>query len=282
MDFKMGWLRDLPDVRDYQSESPKVKAILDASIPLRNAVTAKTLPAIVDLRQYCSPVEDQGNLGSCTANAGVGLIEYYQRRAFNKYINGSRLFLYKTSRDLMGIVGDQGSYLRTTMKSMVLFGVPPEDNWPYNVARFDAEPTAFIYAYAGNFKSIQYYRLDPAGTSALQLLSAVKTKLIAGLPSMFGFTVYNSIDTTGNGNGDIPYPGPYDYVVGGHAVDVVGYSDNKTIGGRKGALLIRNSWGTSWGEKGYGWLPYDYVLNGLAADFWSLVQAEFVDTDLFK
>ena len=86
----------------------------------------------------------------------------------------------------------------------------------------------------------------------------------------------------GEGTGEIPFPTAGDTVQGGHAVLAVGYDDAKKIGSAKGALLIRNSWGTGWGAEGYGWLPYDYVLKGLANDFWSLVQADFVDTDLFK
>ena len=99
---------------------------------------------------------------------------------------------------------------------------------------------------------------------------------------MFGFSVYSSMPGTGDGKGEIPYPGPGDRLEGGHAVVAVGYDDGKKIGKDKGALLIRNSWGTEWGDKGYGWLSYSYVEGGLADDFWSLVKAEYVDTDLFK
>jgi C1A family cysteine protease len=129
---------------------------------------------------------------------------------------------------------------------------------------------------------VKYYRLDPAGTTRAKRLEAIKTGLAAGLPSMFGFTVYSSIPAAGDGKGEIPFPTTGDTVQGGHAVLAVGYDDAKKIGTSKGALLIRNSWGVGWGDAGYGWLPYDYVLKGLANDFWSLVQADFVDTSLFK
>jgi C1A family cysteine protease len=98
---------------------------------------------------------------------------------------------------------------------------------------------------------------------------------------MFGFTVYSSMPPLGEGTGEIPFPASGDTVLGGHAIDAVGYSDAKKIGAEKGALLIRNSWGTAWGAEGYGWLPYRYIEEGLADDFWSVVQAEFVDTALF-
>ncbi|MBM3133039.1 MAG: cysteine protease [Chloroflexi bacterium] len=276
----LGWKRDLPDFRDYTPQADEIKQVLTASRPLKDAV--KAAPAAVDLREWCSPIEDQGELGSCTANAGLGLLEYYERRAFGKHLDGSRLFLYKVTRNLLGWMGDQGAYLRDTMKAMVLFGVPPEQYWKYDTGKFDDEPPAFCYAFAQNYKTIRYYRLDPPGTSPAQTLKNIKEHLAGGLPSMFGFSVYSSIPPIGDGKGEIPFPKKGDRLEGGHAVVAVGYDNAKKIGKNKGALLIRNSWGTEWGQKGYGWLPYAYVEQGLAADFWSLVQADFVDTDLFK
>ncbi len=240
------------------------------------------MPASIDLRQWCSPIEDQGNIGSCTANAGVGLLEYFERRAYGKHLDGSRLFLYKATRNLLGWTGDQGASLRATMKAMVLFGVPPETHWPYKVTKYDEEPPAFCYAFAQNYKALNYYRLDPPGTSTSQLLTTIKNNLAANLPCMFGFTVYSSIPPVGDGKGEIPYPLKGESVLGGHAIVAVGFNDTKMIGKNKGALLIRNSWGTNWGMQGYGWLPYAFVESGLAVDFWSLVKADYIDTDLFK
>jgi C1A family cysteine protease len=275
----LGWERDLPDFRDYNPRTKEVDSILKKSNSLKSAAK---IEAAVDLTKWCSPIEDQGKLGSCTANAGVGLLEYYERRAYGRYLDGSRLFLYKVTRNLLGKKGDTGAHLRTTMKAIALFGVPPEKYWPYNISEFDNEPSTFCYAFAGNFKAIQYYRLDPVGNSTKESLDRIKTNLAAGLPSMFGFSVFSSIPKVGENTGDIPFPDSNDSLIGGHAVVAVGYDDKKKIRKSKGALMIRNSWGTQWGENGYGWLPYDYVESGLAVDFWSLVQADFVDTDLFK
>jgi C1A family cysteine protease len=278
--FGMGYLRDLPDIRDYHADTDSIRKILKSSKPLKEAV--KAAPAAIDLREWCSPIEDQKSIGSCTAHAGVGMLEYYQRRAFGKHIDASRLFLYKVTRNLLGWNGDTGAYLRDTMKALVMCGVPPEHYWPYDIAKYDEEPTAFLYALGDNYEAVKYYRLDPAGTTRAQRLEAIKANLAAGLPSMFGFTVYSSIPASGDGKGEIPYPTTGDTVQGGHAVLAVGYDDARKIGTAKGALLIRNSWGTAWGAAGYGWLPYAYVLKGLANDFWALVQADFVDTDLFR
>lgn len=276
----LGWHRDLPDFRDYNQKSAAIVAIRGKSKPLKRAM--KSAPKKVDLRAWCSPIEDQGNLGSCTANAGVALLEYFENRAHGRHLDASRLFLYKASRNLLKWTGDQGAYLRTAMKAMVLFGVPPEEYWPYRISDFEKEPTSFCYAFAASYKTLKYYRLDPPGQPLAETLDAVKENLGGGLPAMFGFTVYSSIPPMGDGKGEIPFPQTGDRVEGGHAVVAVGYDDGKKIAGDTGALLIRNSWGTGWGTEGYGWLPYRYVTEGLADDFWSLVDAAYVDTQLFQ
>ena len=278
----MGWLRDHPSLRDYTTEHEKVAPLLaETSVPEAPA------PAKVDLRQWCSPIEDQGELGSCTAHAGVGMIEYYERKAFGRHINASRAFLYKATRKLGGFKGDSGAFLRTTIGAMALFGVVPERYWRYNIKRFDREPPAFCYAFAQNFQSLVYYRLDPPKTTPDQTLTAIKTHLASQMPAMFGFSVYDSIYD--NNSGKIPFPTANEEMVGGHAIMAVGYDDgmkikNRRPGGKEttGAFLIRNSWGTSWGEQGYGWLPYAYVTESLADDWWVLQKQEWVDTGQFK
>jgi len=294
----MGWLRDYPDFRDYTfarkdlSGTKKRLNQKDIRTMLRKVGVAKPsqqeLPSDVDLREHCSPIEHQENLGSCTANAGVGLVEYFEKRAFGKHIDASRLFLYKTTRNLMKMTGDTGAYLRQTMAAMTLFGIPPSEYWPYDIESFDEEPPAFCYAFAQNYQALQYYRLDPPGTDPDALLDRIRTYLAGGLPSMFGFTVFSSIWDVGN-DGKIPFPTPHENAEGGHAIVAVGYDDkmaieNKNPDGIKttGALLIRNSWGTGWGNNGYGWLPYRFVLDCLAVDWWSLIKNEWVDTENFK
>lgn len=319
--YSFGWLPDLPDVRDYTKDTPKVASLLSrVKKPL-------SLPSTVDLRPFCPPIFDQGNMGSCTANAAAGLLGYHRGR-LGHTDTLSRLFIYKCTRDLMMAKGDTGAYIRTTMGSLALFGSPPEKYWDYLPEELDTSPPAFCYSFAANYQATSYFRLDPIGGSSQQniplrvsppienpkttltgtgkknsitnnpetTLTDIKNTLAGGLPAMFGFTVYSSIrDSVG---GKIPFPALNEKIEGGHAVLAVGYDDSLTIQRAApsvssnpadlrigdcttGAFLIRNSWGAGWGDAGYGWLPYEYLLRGIAQDWWCLVKAEWVETGQF-
>lgn len=283
--FAMGWVRDLPDVRDFAPDdtkgvvaSPQAVAVADWFKKSAAMSAGSGGRGEANLARYFSPIENQGALGSCTSNAAAGVVEYYENRAFGRHIDASRLFLYKVSRNLLGWTGDTGAYLRTTMKAMALFGVLPEEAYPYDISTFDQEPPAFAYSYAQNYQSTSYFRLDQTGMGGGDVLQRVRQFIAAGYPSMFGFTVYND----GNDKGEFEFPGPNDRAIGGHAVVAMGYDDSRKIGKYTGALRIRNSWGTGWGDAGYGWLPYAYVEAGQAVDFWTLFKMEYIDTGAFN
>jgi C1A family cysteine protease len=274
-----GWKRDLPDQRDYTMETEAVKPLIKKFW--------STIKDKVDLRDKFSPVENQGNIGSCTANAAAALVEYFQMASYGKFLDVSRLFLYYGARYLGGYFpGDNGAEIRNVIGALVVFGGPPERFWPYDETLVDLVPPNPCFAFGQSFQALQYYRLDPAGKQGNNLLADIKLHLSNHIPVIFGFTCYSSMDQPLN-DGDIPYPATMERVTGGHAVVIAGYNDNKIIinpfdkSQTTGALLIRNSWGPEWGMQGYGWLPYNYVLKGLAVDFWVLLKNEWVDIDPF-
>jgi C1A family cysteine protease len=286
-----GWLSPLPDLRDYTESHPDIAEIAKKlKIPATHKKRIAAMPSSVDLRPWCSHIEHQGMLGSCTAHAAAGIVEYFQQRAFGKHVEVSRRFIYKATRSLMGVSGDTGAWLRNTVGALALCGVPPEHYWPYTEKEpdFDKEPGGFVYAVADNFRALKYFCHDPIGAkpAKTETLSGVKTYLAAGIPSMFGFFGFRSFLQTDT-PGAIPFPCPNEMAEWGHAVMAVGYDDSKMIVNTRcgqqsqGALLIRNSWGEEWGDKGYGWLPYDYVLKGFALDFWSLCSVDWIDTSQF-
>jgi C1A family cysteine protease len=281
----------MPDLRDYTEESPTIVAMnKKLGIAGTRAARAPAAPPGVDLRGWCSPVEDQGMLNSCTAHAAAGVVEYFQRRAFGTHLEASRLFIYKSTRSLMKVTGDTGAWLRSTMGALVLCGVPDETYWPYTDAKpdFDADPGAFVYAVADNYQAVKFFCHDPVGVNVPpeNVLANVKKYLVAGIPSMLGFYGFPSFEKA-DVPGGIPFPCPGEKAQWGHAIVAVGFDDTKEIANTEcnrsttGALLIRNSWGTAWGDVGYGWLPYAYVVSRLAVDFWSLISMDWVSTKQF-
>jgi C1A family cysteine protease len=243
---RFGWIPDLPDQRDFLYAAP--------------ATTMRALPSRVDLRETCPPIYDQGDLGSCTANAIAAAIEFNQMKERVPHFTGSRLFIYYNERAMEGTIeSDAGAMIRDGIKSVATQGVCPETMWPYNIDKFRQRPPDNCYAEALKHKIVLYQRLP-------QLLSEMQGCLASGFPFVLGFAVYESIRGTRVGRtGDIPIPGRGEHQIGGHAVLAVGYDDAT----RK--FLIRNSWCTGWGQHGYGTLPYGYLVNpGLASDFWTI------------
>jgi C1A family cysteine protease len=278
----LGWHRDPPDFRDVTFESHDVQGILRISNSYKAvSLPSSVLPASVDLRKWCTRVQSQKGLQASTAFAVTALMEYFDRRAFDRHSDFSELFLYKATRDLLGYAVDIGADLRTTLKALQTFGVPAERLYPYAPERHQEAPPAFCYAFADAFRTMRYFRVDEVKLTSAQVLLNVRRCLAARMPSVFGLSIYSSFPTHGEG-GDISMPEPGEQLIGGHAMVAVGYDDERMIGPNQGALLVRNSWGATWGERGYGWLPYKYVEAKLAVDFWSLIRPDFVNTDLFN
>ena len=256
-----GWQPDLPDHRDLMYAVP-------------HAVAAAALAAKVDLRPQCPPVYDQGQLGSCTANAIAGAIEFDQIKQKLTEFAPSRLFIYYNERVIEHDVSlDNGAQIRDGIKSVAKQGVCAETSWPYSDQNMDPhpcpqcpyakKPTPACFAEAAKHKLQNYQRL-------VAQLNLLKGCLASGYPFVFGFTVYESFESEQVANtGIVPMPGPTEKVVGGHAVVAVGYDDSTE------QFIVRNSWGTSWGLKGYFMMPYAYLTNtNLADDFWTIRQVQ--------
>jgi C1A family cysteine protease len=213
------------------------------------------LPRSIDLRPHCSPVEDQRNLGACTANAIVGGLEFLEPPAAR--IDLSRLFVYYQERVIEGTVGtDAGAEIRDGVKACANVGVCAESLWPYKISRFRNKPTKAAYADAATRKISEYQRVTD--------LVALRTALAGGIPVVFGFSVYESFESDAVARtGIVPMPGPKEKMLGGHAVLAVGYDDGaKTV-------IVRNSWGVGWAAAGYCFMPYAYVADrNLSDDFW--------------
>lgn len=268
---RLGWIPDYKDINDYTEDTTEVKAILD-NIYSSNKKTDDNLPSFTDLRKWCSPIKNQGLINSSTTEALVSLIEYFENRVFGKNTDGSSLFVYKNSISLSGGVGDTGVSFRSALKSLIQFGMPPERYYSANSTQIDEEPKAFCYGFRDSYKNLIFFKLD-INKNSEEILKKVKELLYLQLPCIFGFSVYNCIDSAEK-SGDILFPTIHNQLIGGHSVMAVGYDDkylsvNKLNGhSSSGAIIIRNSWGEAWGEDGYGYLPYEYILKGLANDFW--------------
>ena len=243
---RYGWLPDLPDHRDHYYAAPVEKAAV--------------LPVSTDLRAQCPPVYDQGQLGSCTANAIAGAIEFDRLKQKVGDFMPSRLFIYYNERVIEHTVdSDSGAQIRDGIKSVAKQGDCPETEWPYVITKFKTKPAARCYADALQYRVVLYQRLVP-------VLSQLKGCLASGYPFVFGFTVYESFESPAVARtGHASLPGPAERAIGGHAVVGVGYQDVHQW------FIVRNSWGKGWGTKGYFTLPYAYLTDeNLASDFWTI------------
>ncbi len=242
---RYGWVPDLPDRRDHM-------------YALRNL--GQQLPAKVDLHGHCPPVYDQGQLGSCTANALAAAVDFERQRQGLPFMTPSRLYIYYNERVIEDSVAqDNGAMLRDGMKAVATEGGCPETMWPYIVGQFATKPTPPCYNNGEQHTALQYSRVP-------QDVTHLKTCLASGDPFVFGFTVYESFESDAVAKtGKVPMPSQDEQTLGGHAVLAVGYSDLSQ------RFLVRNSWGPDWGINGYFTLPYAYVTDpNLADDLWTI------------
>jgi C1A family cysteine protease len=248
---RYGWIPDLPDRRDRMFTA-------------RPSLLGE-LPPRVDLGPLCPPVYDQGALGSCTANAIAGALQFDQaKQRQTDLFTPSRLFIYYNERTIEGTVDeDSGATLRDGIKSVARQGAPHEPVWPYVIARFRKKPSAAAYVDGRRHQALLYQRVP-------RTLDQMRGCLAEGYPFVLGFSVYESFESRAVAkSGVMPMPGPAETLLGGHAVVAVGYDNDER------RFLVRNSWGPAWGRAGYFTMPYDYLLDaGLSDDFWTIRTVE--------
>ena len=244
--FRYGWIPDLPDARDRVYAAPRKTG---------------ALPASADLRAVCPVIYDQGDLGSCTANAIAGAVEFDQRKQqLAQPFTPSRLFIYYNERALENtIASDSGAALRDGIKTVAGQGACPETMWPYVEQKFADRPPAQCFKIGKTHPAVNYSRID-------QEAVLLKSCLAAGYPFVFGFTVYESFEGDAVAHsGVVNLPDPSETSLGGHAVMAVGYDDPSS------RFLVRNSWGPQWGMGGYFTIPYAYLTDDdLSDDFWTI------------
>ncbi len=239
---RLGWRPDKPDQRDHIFFTP--------------FHLFQQLPTSVDLRPLCPPIYDQGNLGSCTANAIAAALEFDAQKQGELPVTPSRLFVYWNERDKEGTVAsDAGASIRDGIKSVNAQGACAESEWPYDIAQFTVQPPATCYADALKHRSLSYQRIT-------RNLAQMKACLATGYPFIVGFSVYESFESDAVARtGIMPMPG--------HREQLLGYHD----AGQE--FICRNSWGSSWGDHGYFYMPYAYLLSSsLSSDFWAIRTVE--------
>jgi C1A family cysteine protease len=237
--FNLIWKTDKIDTRDYKYQ-----------------VTQKVSPNVVDLRSYCSPIENQGSLGSCTGQAIAGAIELLNKRG-GKHNDVSRLFIYYYERLILGTVNyDSGAYIRDGIKATNKYGASLESLWPHDIRKFRQEPITEAKNDALNRKVTRYERVND--------FNGCIDALTNGYPIIMGFRVYDSFMSKNVARtGIMPYPNTKrEKLLGGHAVLLVGYDKRKKV------FIARNSWGTNWGDKGYFYMPFDIVKPNMSSDYW--------------
>lgn len=246
-DYRFGWIPDLPDHRDYLLKSFETQPL--------------AVPSIVDLTNL--PINwmyEQGALGSCTGNSSASLFRFVDEKQGGLNVHPSRLQIYYDARKMRGWeMSDAGAYLRDALKVTASIGAAPEEDWPYDISKFAVSPTPDVYAQAAKHQTLAYMRVD-------QNLSAMRGCIANGFPFVIGSTLYENFLDAGSG-GIVQMPVGKE--IGGHAYLVVGYNDETK------RFKCMNSWGTNWGENGFFYMPYDYLIDDdLSDDLWTIRNVE--------
>ncbi len=238
---KYGWKPDFPDQRDLKYSVPAFAAL--TSTNNRN-------------KTVMPPIQDQGQLGSCTGNGIASIMNWlylngHIKRQTTDPVPFSRLFIYYNERVLEGTIKeDSGAQIRDGIKVVASKGACSETMLPYDISKFTKKPSSKAYAQATRFQALQYQRID--NSSLQQLVGCLQE----GYPFVFGFSVYESFESaTVARTGIVPIPSHSESLLGGHCVWCIDYDAVK-----RGFWCV-NSWGENWGKLGYFFMPQDYLLD---------------------
>jgi C1A family cysteine protease len=261
----LGWAKDLADEHDWTWKKVRNKFGFKPK--------SRPAPSIINLRKFFPPVRDQGGQNSSTAFACLALVEYFQHRTLGTICERSKAFLHAMTRASQDRnTAAIGLGIRDTLKMLVRCGAPPEVYWPYSATHCKSVPNddPLLFSFVGDYRGLYYARLDLPDGPGSKTLNKTKKCLVAGIPVVFGFEVHHEAHLSLPPSAMLPVAKPY-YAVGWQSVVACGYDESKQC------LLIRNSWGKTWGKKGYAWLPYEYVIKNHTADFWILVKEEWLE-----
>lgn len=233
--------------------NPQIRALPAHPIPV---------PAALDLRTAlanCMPtLRDQGDIGSCTAHGGVEMMGFVHRKLFSgddPYFSALDLYAQTRLYENTPLSEDSGAQVADVCRVLQFRGVCVESLWPYDTTKFDQVPPEDATVDAKHHLALALYNCPG--------LPALKQSIAQRFPIVFGFDCYSSLETDAVAKtGYVPYPTQADQSIGGHCVLAVGYTANEVV--------FQNSWGPDWGDRGFGYLPFTYFVNGLATDMHTL------------
>jgi len=233
--FTFGCLPSPPDPRDYIYRGPRTRSL-----------TEDPLPVTFDMRPDLPSIRDQGTQGSCVAQASSAMKEWQEKKQISYRDHLSPQFIYNMRTNYP----QDGMYCRDAMDILLKYGVSQELVFPYGSRETSTQIASNVFQDATNFK-VKSYASVPVGD-----MNAVKTALVHEGPCVITFDVYNyGMEFWKQNSGD--------QLLGGHAVSVVGWTEN--------AFIIRNSWGTRWGNEGYTFYSFTDFDAGYHGEIWATV-----------
>jgi C1A family cysteine protease len=251
---KYGWKRQRIDQRDKKYTLRRL---------------ASSFPPAFSTRAKQPPIMDQGDLGACTGFGNKRVAQYaLMKIPAQSNIDLSALFIYYCERMLDGTISqDSGANIRDGIKALAQYGACEEAIWPYVVSAFASAPPRNAFINALQFEALTYENLDSNGLPVTE--QALKDALMADHPVVYGQDLYACFEGPQTAaTGIVQMPQPSEQYLGGHCTVITGWDDNyKGLGP---FYEVANSWGSSWGDQGYFWMPRAYIQSRLASDFWVL------------